>query len=297
MPDSSAPRWIDGTACSPRPPDPGATPHGRSLARRHYASGPRPAQLPLLLAQAQEQKAEPATQEEQKPGSAPTEPEPETKLAPVLVTAPPLFSSSSEQMIPGNDFELRPHGRPADVLRLIPGLIINQHQGGGKAEQYLLRGFDADHGTDIAIFVDNVPVNLRSHAHGQGYADINFVIPELISGVDFRKGPYFASEGDFSTAGAAHIHYFEELPQALGLLTFGTDGYGLPQPGEWEQLTAESQKRQAHLRSLRDTLNNEVRQLLSPEARDGLDLTEANLDLLGKHLRELNKASGGLELK
>jgi len=109
----------------------------------------------------QEQTPEPATQE-QKAEAAPTESEPDTKLAPVLVTAPPLLSSSSEQMIPGRDFELRPHGRPADVLRLIPGLIINQHQGGGKAEQYLIRGFDADHGTDLAIFVDNLPVNMRS---------------------------------------------------------------------------------------------------------------------------------------
>ncbi len=102
----------------------------------------------------------------------------------------------------------------------------------------------------------------------------------------------------FGKAGGA----LEQILKDSGYLSrpaelLGTDGYGLPQPGEWEQLTAESQKRQAHLRSLRDTLNNEVRQLLSPEARDGLDLTEANLDLLGKHLRELNKASGGLELK
>jgi outer membrane cobalamin receptor len=96
---------------------------------------------------------------------------PEAMLPPVLVTAPPALSSSSEQLIPGKDFELRPQGRPADVLRLIPGLIINQHQGGGKAEQYLIRGFDADHGTDLALFVDGLPVNLRSHAHGQGYAD------------------------------------------------------------------------------------------------------------------------------
>jgi outer membrane receptor for Fe3+-dicitrate len=95
-----------------------------------------------------------------------------TLLPPVLVTAPPLFSSSSEQLIPGKDFELRPEGRPADVLRLVPGLIISQHQGGGKAEQYLIRGFDADHGTDVALFVDGVPVNMRSHAHGQGYADL-----------------------------------------------------------------------------------------------------------------------------
>ena len=122
-------------------------------------------------------------------------------LPPVTVTAPPPASSSSEQIIPGRDFELRPHGRPADVLRLIPGLIISQHQGGGKAEQYLLRGFDADHGTDIALFVDGVPVNLRSNAHGQGYADLHFLIPETVKAVDVLKGPYFPEYGDFDTAG------------------------------------------------------------------------------------------------
>src|SRR5215510_11875991 len=127
------------------------------------------------------------------------EPEPTAPvpvLPPLTVTAPPPVSSSSEQIIPGRDFELRPHGRPADVLRLIPGLIIGQHQGGGKAEQYLLRGFDADHGTDLAIFVDNVPVNMRSHAHGQGYADLHFFIPETARAVDVLKGPYFAEYGD-----------------------------------------------------------------------------------------------------
>ena len=130
-------------------------------------------------------------------------PPPETVLPPVMVTAPPPLSSSSEQLIPGRDFEIRPQGRPADVLRLVPGLIINQHQGGGKAEQYLIRGFDADHGTDLAIFVDGLPVNLRSHAHGQGYADLHFLIPETVKTVDVLKGPYFPEFGDFATAGVA----------------------------------------------------------------------------------------------
>lgn len=153
----------------------------------------RPLLLPVLFGVA------PAAAQSTAPGAAPA---PEATLAPVLVTAPPPVSASSEQLIPGKDFELRPHGRPADVLRLIPGLIINQHQGGGKAEQYLLRGFDADHGTDVALFVDGVPVNLRSHAHGQGYADLHFLIPETIRAVDALKGPYFVEYGDFDTAGA-----------------------------------------------------------------------------------------------
>ncbi len=140
-------------------------------------------------------------------------PAPEATLAPVLVTAPPPVTSSSEQLIPGKDFELRPHGRPADVLRLIPGLIIDQHQGGGKAEQYLLRGFDADHGTDLALFVDGVPVNLRSHAHGQGYADQHFVIPEALKQVDAFKGPYFVELGDFATAGAFNFVTLDTVPE------------------------------------------------------------------------------------
>ena len=94
------------------------------------------------------------------------EPEPPpVRLDPVTVVAPPLAATSSEVIISRRDLELLPSGRPAEALRLIPGFIINQHQGGGKAEPYLLRGFDADHGTDVALFVDSLPVNLRSHAH------------------------------------------------------------------------------------------------------------------------------------
>ena len=128
-----------------------------------------------------------------------------TPLPPVTVTAPPPLSSSSEVFIPGKDFELLPQGRPGDLLRLIPGFVISQHQGGGKAEQYLLRGFDADHGTDVALFVDGLPVNLRSHAHGQGYADLHFLIPETVARMDGFKGPYFVEFGDFATAGAVNF--------------------------------------------------------------------------------------------
>jgi hypothetical protein len=143
--------------------------------------------------------AQPPPTPDAAPPSAPT------VLSPVLVTAPPPFASSSEQLIPGKDFELRPEGRPADVLRLVPGLIISQHQGGGKAEQYLIRGFDADHGTDIALFVDGLPVNLRSHAHGQGYADLHFLIPETVRAVEVLKGPYHAEHGDFATAAVVNF--------------------------------------------------------------------------------------------
>ena len=162
----------------------------------------------------------------QEPQAPPTEPIP--VLPPITVTAPPPTASSSEQIIPGRDFELRPEGRPADVLRLVPGLIINQHQGGGKAEQYLIRGFDADHGTDLAIFVDGVPVNLRSHAHGQGYADLHFLIPETVKAVDVLKGPYFPEYGDFDTAGVVVFQtrdYVEENTLHLAGGSFNTQRY------------------------------------------------------------------------
>ena len=157
-----------------------------------------------------------ATAAAQEPPAPRAEPaaEPVT-LAPVVVTAPPPVASSSEQLIPGKDFELRPQGRPADMLRLIPGLIISQHQGGGKAEQYLIRGFDADHGTDLAIFVDGLPVNLRSHAHGQGYADLHFLIPETVKAVDVLKGPYFPEYGDFDTAGVVTFVTLDSVEENL----------------------------------------------------------------------------------
>lgn len=114
-------------------------------------------------------------------------------------------SAATEKTIRQKDFELQPTTTPADILRLVPGLFIAQHQGGGKAEQYFLRGFDADHGTDVAIFVDGIPVNMPSHAHGQGYADLHWLIPEVVDHVEVYKGPYFVQFGDFDTAGAVNI--------------------------------------------------------------------------------------------
>ena len=99
----------------------------------------------------------------------------------------------------------------SDVLRQVPGLIVSQHAGGGKSDQYFIRGFDADHGTDIAVFADGVPVNLTSHGHGQGYADTHWLIPEAIESVDMHKGPYAARYGDFYTAGALELKTFDEI--------------------------------------------------------------------------------------
>jgi outer membrane receptor protein involved in Fe transport len=114
-------------------------------------------------------------------------------------------STASEQTIRQKDFELRPTTTPSDILRLVPGLFIAQHQGGGKADQIFLRGFDADHGTDVAIFIDGIPVNMPSHGHGQGYADVHWLIPEMVDHVEVYKGPYFAQFGNFATAGAVNI--------------------------------------------------------------------------------------------
>ena len=119
----------------------------------------------------------------------------------------------------------RPLQRPGEVLEYVPGMIVTQHSGAGKANQYFLRGFNLDHGTDFATYLAGMPVNLRTHAHGQGYMDLNFMIPELVSRVDYYKGPYFAQQGDFATAGSANIHYAESLPNTLAELEIGTEKY------------------------------------------------------------------------
>jgi outer membrane receptor protein involved in Fe transport len=114
-------------------------------------------------------------------------------------------SAATEQTRWQRDLELRPSNTPSDVMRLTPGLIIGQHHGGGKADQILFRGFDSDHGTDFAVFIDGIPVNMVSHAHGQGYADLHWLIPETIERVEIYKGSYFAHLGDFATSGAMNI--------------------------------------------------------------------------------------------
>ena len=108
---------------------------------------------------------------------------------------------SAMNVISKIDLETTPVNSSQEILRKVPGLFIGQHAGGGKAEQIFLRGFDIDHGTDIAISVDGMPVNMVSHAHGQGYADLHFVIPETVEKIDFGKGTYYANKGDFATAG------------------------------------------------------------------------------------------------
>jgi outer membrane receptor protein involved in Fe transport len=120
----------------------------------------------------------------------------------------------------------RPLLRPGEVLEFVPGMIVTQHSGDGKANQYFLRGFNLDHGTDFATWVDGMPLNMRSHAHGQGYTDLNFLIPELVGRIDYRKGPYAAEDGDFSSAGSARLRLVDRLPQGVALFTLGSYGYG-----------------------------------------------------------------------
>jgi outer membrane receptor protein involved in Fe transport len=134
-------------------------------------------------------------------------------------------SAASEITVGGGEINARPFSRPAEALEVTPGLIVTQHSGDGKANQYFLRGFNLDHGTDFAITVDGMPVNMRTHGHGQGYADLNFLIPELIDSIDIRKGPYFADEGDFASVGAAHINLLSRISGSMASVTMGSFGY------------------------------------------------------------------------
>lgn len=133
--------------------------------------------------------------------------------------------SASEKTFTGTEINERPFSRPAEALEVVPGLIVTQHSGDGKANQYFLRGFNLDHGTDLAISVDGMPVNMRTHGHGQGYADLNFLIPELIGSVNVKKGPYFADEGDFSSVGAVNIGLIDTVKKSLALASVGSFGY------------------------------------------------------------------------
>ncbi|HEX7955097.1 MAG TPA: Plug domain-containing protein, partial [Burkholderiales bacterium] len=150
---------------------------------------------------------------------------PEVEVLGTYETAVGTSDSASEGRVTARRVETRPALRPGEILEYVPGVIITQHSGDGKANQYYLRGFNLDHGTDLAISVAGMPVNMPTHAHGQGYADLNFVIPELVSGIAYRKGPYYAEVGDFSAAGAAQIEYATGLPHSIGSITIGEHDY------------------------------------------------------------------------
>jgi hypothetical protein len=137
-----------------------------------------------------------------------------------------VASAAGQGTVSGSQLDERPILRPGEVLETVPGLVISQHSGEGKANQYYLRGFNLDHGTDFATTVAGIPANMPSHAHGQGYSDLNFLIPELVSGVQYAKGPYSADQGDFSTAGSSSINYVNSLEKGIAEVGGGARGYG-----------------------------------------------------------------------
>jgi outer membrane receptor protein involved in Fe transport len=124
-----------------------------------------------------------------------------------------IATSAGQVTVGAEELKNRPILRSGEILETLPGLIITQHAGGGKANQYFLRGFNLDHGTDFAIFLDGMPLNLPSHAHGEGYSDMNVVIPEFVERVDAQKGPYYADVGDYGSAGNAQVVFFKTLPR------------------------------------------------------------------------------------
>lgn len=155
---------------------------------------------------------------------------PTDQLEPVLVqgtydNAVGTSNAASQGVVTAKLIENRPTLRPAEVLEFVPGVIVTQHSGDGKANQYFLRGFNLDHGTDFATYVDGMPVNMPTHAHGHGYSDLNWLIPELVNRISYKKGPYFADEGDFSSAGVARLGLFDTLQNGVASLTVGENSY------------------------------------------------------------------------
>ncbi|MDQ6880746.1 MAG: TonB-dependent receptor [Pseudomonadota bacterium] len=151
-------------------------------------------------------------------------------LAPVTVTGSRnsqlgVADSANSGVVTQKQLEARPVYRPGEVLEATPGLVVSQHSGEGKANQFYLRGFNLDHGTDLRTTVDGMLVNQRSHAHGQGWTDLNFLIPELTTRLEYRKGPYYAAEGDFAAAGAVSVVYANKLGQGIASIGFGQKGY------------------------------------------------------------------------
>jgi len=152
--------------------------------------------------------------------------------APPVVKVPGHYDNSvgtsdaaSQGTVTADLIANRPALRPGELLEFVPGVIVTQHSGDGKANQYFLRGFNLDHGTDFATWVDNMPVNMRTHAHGQGYTDLNFLIPELVGRISYKKGPYYADEGDFASAGAARLGLVDKLDADVASITAGEHRY------------------------------------------------------------------------
>jgi TonB-dependent Receptor Plug Domain. len=136
-----------------------------------------------------------------------------------------IAASASQGVVGQREFAYRPLARAGELVEAVPGALATQHSGSGKANQFYLRGFNLDHGTDFSVMVDGVPMNMPSHAHGQGYLDLNSVIPELVDNIEYGKGPYYADAGDFSSAGYSRMHTMRSLPKGLFKFTGGEFGY------------------------------------------------------------------------
>jgi len=183
-------------------------------------------------------------------------------LQPITVTAERLrlighTTTASEGVVVNDELALAPVYRPGQLLETVPGLVVTVHSGEGKANQYLLRGYNLDHGTDLATFVDEIPVNEPTHAHGQGYTDLNFLIPELATNIHYTKGTYYASEGDFSSVGAIHIGYLDTIEDQISL-TGGMWGFerlftagSIPLHGNYSTMMVRGRRRAINARSTR----------------------------------------------
>src|ERR1700759_5028786 len=132
--------------------------------------------------------------------------------------------TSSQGVVVNDELALTPAYRAGQMLETVPGLVVTAHSGEGKANEYLLRGFSLDHGTDLAVSVDGMPINERTHAHGQGYTDLNFMIPELATNIQYTKGPYFAAKGDFASVGTVDIGYLNRIDNQADV-SAGTMGF------------------------------------------------------------------------
>ncbi len=155
----------------------------------------------------------------------PTTALPEIQVQGTYDNAVGTSDAASQGVVRGALLQDQPLLRPGEVLETVPGMVVTQHSGDGKANQYFLRGYNLDHGTDFSTTVDGVPVNMPTNAHGQGYMDLNFLIPELVESIEYRKGPYFAGNGDFSSAGSADIQYRKKLERNIFDVTVGGFGY------------------------------------------------------------------------
>jgi hypothetical protein len=150
-------------------------------------------------------------------------------MAEITVTAKRLdllgsATTASEGLVAEEEIQLLPAYRPGQILETVPGLIVTLHSGEGKANQFLMRGYNLDHGTDLATYVDGMPINQPTHAHGQGYTDLNFMIPELADAITYTKGPYYADVGDFGAVGSVHVGYRNEIAGQWSA-TVGTLGF------------------------------------------------------------------------